>query len=121
VVAITRLLLIGAEIEQRDFFLEDISFVPLLQPDEQSIPTIVAYMRDGSRLRAKPASALRTSVRFKAAGAFKEAGRIFELAEPLDLLTPSSPLTDTDAESIYPLHETWAKTARAVEETAERN
>ena len=110
-VAITRLLLIGAEVEQRDFFLEDVSFVHLLQPDEQRIPMIVAYMRDGNRLRAKPTSAMHTSMRLKAAGAFKEAERVFELAEPLDLLTPSRPLTDTDAESLYPLLETWAMTA----------
>ena len=110
-VAITRLLLIGAEIEQRDFFLENISFVHLLQPDEQHIPTIVAYMRDGNRLRAKPTSALRTCVRLKAAGALKEAERVFELAEPLELLTPSHTLSDADAESASPLLETWAMTA----------
>jgi hypothetical protein len=110
-VAVTRLLLIGAEIEQRDFFLENISFVNLLQPDEQRIPTIVAYMRDGNRLRAKPVSALRTCVRLKAAGALKEAERIFELAEPLELLTPSQTLHDTDAESVSSLLETWAMTA----------
>ena len=111
VVAVTRLLLIGAEIEQRDFFLEDVSFVHLLQPDEQHIPTIVAYIRDGNRLRAKPTSALRSCVRLKAAGALKEAERVFELAEPLVLLAPSHPLTDTDAEKVYPLLETWAMTA----------
>jgi hypothetical protein len=110
-VAVTRLLLIGAEIEQRDFFLENISFVHLLRPDEQRIPTIVAYMRDGNRLRTKPVSALRTCVRLKAAGALKEAERIFELAEPLELLAPSQTLHDADAESVYPLLETWAMTA----------
>src|SRR5258708_2837026 len=110
-VAITRLLLIGAEIEQRDFFQEEVSFVHLLQPDEQRIPTIVAYMRDGNRLRAKSTSALLTSVRLKAAGAFKEAERVFELAEPLELLTPSHTFSDADAELIYPLLETWAMTA----------
>jgi len=111
VVAVTRLLLIGAEIEQRDFFLEDVSFVHLLQPDERHIPTIVAYMRDGNRLRAKSTSALRTCVRLKAAGALKEAERVFALAEPLVLLAPSHPLADTDAEKVYPLLETWAMTA----------
>jgi hypothetical protein len=109
--ATARMLLIGAEIEQRDFFLEDISFVHLLQPDEQRIPTIIAYMRDGNRLRANPTSALLTSVRLKGAGALKEAERIFELAEPLELLTPSQTFSDADAESVSSLLETWAMTA----------
>jgi len=111
VVAITRLTLVGASLEQRSWVLDD-SLLPdlLLQAGE---PLKAAeHLRDGNRLRVEPEQALRLSVPMANAGLAKEARRLFELAEPLELLS-GRPIPDdhTRPQNLWDLLHAWVRSA----------
>jgi len=109
-VGLTRLVLAGAEMAQREFQLESASLVPiLLDLGEKDIA--VEHVRDGNRLRIGATAALRSSLDLKYAGLADEARRVFELAEPLDLLAAPTPIEDDPQGQKGVLLEAWAAAA----------
>lgn len=110
-VAFTRLVLAGAEITQRKFHLESAPIVSLLLDLDKKQTAIEQHIRDGNRLRIDATEALRVSLKLKGAGMDKEAERVFELAEPLDLLASPTSIEDGPQDTNIPLLETWAEAA----------
>lgn len=107
-VAFTRLVLAGAEINERGFYIESASIVPLLLDlDKKQIA--IEHVRDGNRLRIDATEALRVSLKLKDAGMIEEARRVFKLAEPLDLLAASAPIEGDPHDANIPLLEAWAE------------
>ncbi len=62
----------------------------LLSLEEEQI--VAEHVRDGYQLRIDAKTALHISYDLKSRGFEEEARRIFELAEPLDLLTSTQPI-----------------------------
>ncbi|MHA1167381.1 MAG: AAA family ATPase [Candidatus Hodarchaeales archaeon] len=86
IVLLARLTLLGAAIKQRIGVLEDYHIVDLLLSCAE--PGLAAdHLRDGNRLRVNIESALRNSTELVEAGLSREARRVFELAEPHELLS----------------------------------
>jgi len=109
-VAFTRLVLAGAEITERGFYIESASLVSLLiDLDKRQIA--IEHVRDGNRLRIDATEALRVSLKLKDAGMIEEAERVFELAEPLDLLAASAPIEGDPHDKNIPLLEAWAESS----------
>ena len=96
---------------QRAFHLEwSASIIPLLlRLGENQVA--VEHVRDGNRLRISPRAALRASLDLKIVGLGEEAQRVFELAEPLDLLAAHSPIAHDHQDEQGKLLETWAEAA----------
>jgi hypothetical protein len=112
-VALTRLLLTASEMDQRAFHLEHTSFISLLLSlgEEQ---LVAEHVRDGNQLRIDTKTALHISYDLQSRGFEEEARRIFELAEPLDLLASSQPIVGTprvSQEDQDALLAAWAKAA----------
>ena len=109
-IAFTRLVLAGAEINERGFYIESASIVPLLLDlDKKQIA--IEHVRDGNRLRIDATEALRASLKLKDAGMIEEAKRVFELAEPLDLLASHPSIEDDPHDKNIPLLEAWAESS----------
>jgi hypothetical protein len=110
-IALSRLILAGAEMAQRAFYLErNASIIPLLLSlDEKQVA--VEYVRDGNRLRISSKAALRISINLKIAGLNEEAQRVFALAEPLDLLDTHSPIEQNPQDEKGEMLATWAEAA----------
>jgi hypothetical protein len=107
-VALTRIMLIGTEISQRSSYLESTSIIKLLlKIGENQIAA--QNIRDGNRLRINTTSALRFCREMKNAGMIEESRRVFELAEPLDLLT--TPIEDDPQDEKGDMLQEWATTA----------
>nr|QNO45077.1 hypothetical protein MGFAJANB_00007 [Methanosarcinales archaeon ANME-2c ERB4]QNO50359.1 hypothetical protein DDJHKDJF_00007 [Methanosarcinales archaeon ANME-2c ERB4] len=107
-VAFTRLVLAGAEITERGFYIESASIIPLLLDlDKKQIA--IEYVRDGNRFRIDTTEALRVSLKLKDVGMIEEARRVFELAEPLDLLAASAPIEGDPHDKNIPLLKAWAE------------
>ena len=107
-VAFTRLVLAGAEINERGVYIESASIVPLLLDlDKKQIA--IEHVRDGNRLRIDATEALRVSLKLKDAGMIEEARRVFKLAEPLDLLAASAPIEGDPHDKNIPLLKAWAE------------
>jgi hypothetical protein len=68
-------------------------------------------VRDGNRLRVTQSLALRLSKKFLAHGLDDEAARLFELAEPVDLLAAPGPIEDDPQGEKHSLLEAWAAAA----------
>jgi hypothetical protein len=121
-VALSRLILAGAEVVQRAFHLErSASLVSLLlRLNEKQIA--IEYVRDGNRLRISPKAALHISPSLKLAGLGEEARRVFELAEPFHLFAAHSPSEHDPQDKQGDLLEAWAEAAvhfRSVDEIIE--
>lgn len=121
-VALMRLILIGSEVAQRDRYLDDPPLVRLLLRiglvDEAQV-----HVRDGHRLRINPAEALKAAIALKALGRQAEAQRVFELAEPLDLLSPSASRAGDLSEAERGVLVAWAEAAisfRPIQEIIDR-
>jgi hypothetical protein len=71
----------------------------------------VEHVRDGNRLRVTQSLALRLSKKFLAHGLDDEAARLFELAEPVDLLAAPGPIEDDPQGEKHSLLEAWAAAA----------
>ncbi len=91
-VALARIVLSGSEMSQRKYNLEDKSFVPLII-DIEGGPKGAEHVRAGNQLLVDAQTALEASAQLSALGMQEEARRIFELAEPLDLLS-GNPIAD---------------------------
>lgn len=112
-VALARLLLTATEMDQRAFHLERTSYVSLLLSLEEG-QIVAEHVRDGYQLRIDAKTALHISYDLKSRGFEEEARRIFELAEPLDLLAPTQLIEGTPGVSQNEqdaLLAAWAKAA----------
>ena len=84
-VALARLCLIGSEIQQRGFYLSQDDLVSLLL-DLEDPQTVIDYLRTGNQLHVDAGTALKACISLNGLGLQEESRRLFELAEPLDLL-----------------------------------
>jgi energy-coupling factor transporter ATP-binding protein EcfA2 len=111
VVAIARLTLVGAALEQRSWALED-ALLPDLFLDAGEPFKAAEHLRDGNRLRVGAEQVLRLSVRLAEAGLEIEGRRLFELAEPLELLS-GRPIPDTHKrpQNLWDLLAEWVRSA----------
>src|SRR5260370_28944540 len=80
--------------DQRAAHLERTSYASLLLSLEEE-QIVAEHVRDGYQLRIDAKAALHMSYNLKTRGFEEEASRIFELAEPLDLLASTQPLERT--------------------------
>ena len=109
-IALTRLCLIGSELHQRGFHLDQAHLVPLLLKLED--PHIaIEYLRTGNQLQVEAGTTLKASRMLRSLGLEEESKRLFELAEPLDLLTGSVFLGQRNTDGAVSLFEDWAQTA----------
>ena len=113
-VALTRLLLAGAELSQKAFHLEHTlegtAFAPfLLQLEDYQMA--LEHIRSGNRLRMGNTAALEMSLILKSKGLIKEGQRVFDLAEPVDILSGSSIIENDVKSEQVKLLETWAEVA----------
>ncbi|MDP1945864.1 MAG: hypothetical protein Q8L77_00045 [Nitrospirota bacterium] len=109
-IALTRMTLLKAEMSQREFHLNHISFIPtLLKIGEKH--TALEHVRDGNRLRLEAEDALGISVVLKQSGFLEEARRVFDLAEPLDLLEGAKPISDVHLDEDRKRLVAWAEAA----------
>ncbi|MCA9834455.1 MAG: ATP-binding protein [Thermomicrobiales bacterium] len=109
-VAFCRLSLAGAELEQRQSHLEQVPLISLLL--DLGRPEIaVEHVREGSRLRIARDKALEIIPDLFDAGLYTEAARIFDLAEPLELLRPDTPVNTASHSEEGSLLCAWAEVA----------
>jgi len=90
--ALVRLTLVSATLEQQEHILENYEFAERLL-DLGNPSKALDFIRDGQALRVSDAYALRLSSRLAEIGMVREGGRIFQLAEPYDLFT-DEPLSE---------------------------
>ena len=111
VTAIIRLTLIGAALEQRSWALENSLLPDLLLEAGQPVKA-AEHLRDGNRLRVEANQALRLSSRLASAGLQKEGRNLFDLAEPLELLS-GRPIPDdhTRPQDLWELLAEWVRAA----------
>lgn len=111
VVALARLTLTGAALEQRSWTLKDCSLPDLLLEAGEAVRA-AEHLRDGNRLRVGAEQALRVSARLSEAGLEREGRRVFELAEPLELLSGRTILDDhTRPQNLWELLRAWVQSA----------
>jgi len=84
-IALTRIELAYAELDQREFHLQSKSKLISLLLDLDKNKIAIENIRDGNRLRIDPTEALQLCLKLKSCGLFEEAKKVFELSEPLDL------------------------------------
>ena len=106
--ALTRLALSAKEISDRASNLDESSHISLiLDLGERNIA--IEHIRDGNRLRINSRAALQLSIDLKLAGHIQDAQRVFELAEPIELL--SVPSEDDPQNEKRETLESWARAA----------
>jgi hypothetical protein len=110
VVALARLTLVGASLEQREIILKDRQLPDLLL-EASEVLKAAEYLRDGNRLRVGDEQALRLSSRLLEVGLAKEGQLIFELAEPLELLSGHSIPNDHVRGNAWDLLGAWVQSA----------
>ena len=111
IVALARLTLTGAALEQRAWTLEDCSLPDLLLEAGEAVRA-AEHLRDGNRLRVDAEQALRLSTCLIEAGLEREGRRVFELAEPLELLS-GRPIPDdrSRSQNLWDLLREWVRSA----------
>ena len=109
-VALSRLNFVAAEMSQRNQNLDNLPLVELLLSTGKH-DVAVEHVRDGNRLRVTQSVALHLSKKFLAHGLDGEAGRLFELSEPVDLLAAAGPIEDDPQGEKRSLLEAWASAA----------
>ena len=118
-IALTRLCLIGSEIHQRGFYLGQEDLVSLLL-DLEDHQTVINYLRTGNQLNVDARTALNASITLHSLGFEQESRRLFELAEPLDLLAGSGHHGQRAPDDAVKLFEDWARAVvlfRPIEES----
>lgn len=108
-VALTRLILISSEIEEREVNLNIKSIITLLFKLNKK-QMALGYIRDGNKLRIEPKDALELIPELINVGLKEEAKKIFELAEPLNIIHSSKPI-ENDFENRMDLLISWANSA----------
>ena len=109
-VALARLCLIGSEIQQRGFYLNHDDLVLLLL-DLEEPQTVIDYLRTGNQLHVDAGTALRACMTLNGLGLQEESRRLFELAEPLDLLKGLRLQGQRAPDDVVGLLEYWAQAA----------
>ena len=110
VTSIPHLILSGYELEQREFYLKPPTLAELLlRVGEGQVAS--EHLRDGRLLLVDKDEGLRLSVVLRDAGYAEEGRRLFELAEPLDLLAEGSSVRDELERDEWNLLEGWAEAA----------
>ena len=109
-VALTRLILISSEIEEREVNLNIKSIISLLFKLNKKQKAL-EYIRDGNRLRIEPKDALDLIPELISAGLNEEAKKIFELAEPLNIIHSSKPIKNDFENKKSELLISWANSA----------
>ena len=112
--ALARLCLVGSELQQRGFYLEQVDLVPLLL-ELQDPGIAIGYLRTGNQLHVDAGIALRACITLNNLGQEEEAQRIFELAKPLDLLSGSGIQNHRAVDYSESLLEDWARAAVLVQ------
>ena len=118
-IALARLCLIGSEIHQRGFYLGQEDLVSLLL-DLEDHQTVINYLRTGNQLNVDASTALNASITLYSLGFEQESRRLFELAEPLDLLTGAGLRGQRAPDDAVKLFEDWASAVvlfRPIEES----
>ena len=111
VVALARLTLIWAGLEQRADTLEN-HLLPDLLLQAGEVTQAAEHLRDGYRLRVEAEQVLRLSVPLREAGMEIEGRQIFELAEPLELLSGRPiPEDHTRPQNLWELLRAWVQNA----------
>ena len=110
-IALTRIELAYAELDQREFHLQSKSKLISLLLDLDKSQIAIENIRDGNRLRIDPTEALQLCLKLKSCGLFEEAKKVFELSEPLDLLYQRKPIDNDLQDENISLIEEWAKAA----------
>ena len=106
-VAMARLCLAGAEMSQREFYLDMRSLLPTILR-LNSPQTVIRHLRDGNQLLVEPEIALEAAIQLMRQGFGKEARKLFELSEPLGLLEGSPRIFSGRAENLL---QCWARAA----------
>lgn len=106
-VALTRLLLAGSEINQRDSNFDKVSLISLLI-DLGEIQSAMEYIKEGNRLRIEQEEALKLSIKLYENNLIFESRSVFELAEPFYILMPTTPIENREDRELL---ETWALSA----------
>ena len=109
-IALARLCLIGSELHQRGFYLEQVDLVPLLL-ELQDPQITIDYLRTGSQLHVDASTALRACIILNNLGRQEESRRIFDLAKPFAPLTGSGIQTQRGTNDSASLLGDWAKAA----------
>ena len=109
-IALARLCLIGSELHQRGFYLEQVDLVPLLL-ELQDPQIAIDYLRTGNQLHVDASTALRACKTLNNLGRKEESRRIFDLAKPFALLTGSGIQTQRGTNDSASLLDDWAKAA----------
>ena len=107
-IALARLCLIGLEIHQRGFYLGQDDLVFLLL-DLEDPRTVLNYLRTGNQLHVDASTALKASISLTSLGLEHESRQLFELAEPLDLLTGAAHQDQRAPDDRVSLLRDWAK------------
>jgi hypothetical protein len=109
IIGLLQLTLASAAVDQRTDELEDL---PELLLKVSKFTEAIEHLRDGNRLRSNPEQALRLSLLLHEAGLLNEGKRIFELAEPLELLSGRTiSQANTSARDIQKLLSAWIQSA----------
>lgn len=108
--AVVRMLFADAEFAQRESRLEELPIARRLIALGQ-LESALEYLRHGERLRAKPAEALRCARELLRAGADRDARHVFDLAEPVDLLSGSKEMPRYGAGDEHDQVRAWADVA----------
>jgi len=121
-VIFSRLILIGTEYEQRETYLDEILYFPLLfRLNKGQNRSCLNHILLGNTLRIKQKKALDISKNLAIASYMNNAKRIFNLSEPIDVLFAPQPIQDFqryEPELLY----AWASSApyfRAVSDIIE--
>ena len=117
---LVRLTLNAAALEQQEFILDYYNLADLLL-DLGDVHQALELIRDGDVLRVERKDALYLSVRLAEMGIIQEGARLFELAEPYDLLS-KRPLSDRSGmlhRDTWDLLEAWAIAASRFRTPAE--
>jgi hypothetical protein len=117
-VALARLALVGSEMGQRESNLHDFCFAPILLSLGQE-RIAAEHLREGNRLRTSCTRALQACVQLEEAGLHQEARRVFELAEPLDVLAGASPSGSDSQENASTLLQHWSRAVARLRDTDE--
>ena len=107
---VARLCLVGSEMRQREYYFQQGDLVSiLLGLGEYQLA--LKQLRTGRQLRASAVTALQAAWELVIRGELEESRRIFEMAEPLELMPGSPPMNVRPVDDNVGLLENWARLA----------
>jgi hypothetical protein len=109
-VSLVRLMLLDAEMSQRQANTSHVSLASILLSLGE-FDAAAEHLRDGQRLVASPETVLNAAPSFLTYGLENEARQLFDLAEPLDLLSGSKEIQRFDPRHEKQYLQTWSSSA----------